>query len=136
MNIIEILKKKDTNKKYIPNYKEEEMIVKVVKCHGGEYDIVRVLKDDEKEYRDRGLTEFMYMSEITNLEFEEFIDWSKLPVDTLVEVSDDGEKFIKRHFAKYENGYIHTWLNGKTSHTIGDKEPRTNAWRYAKLYQE
>jgi hypothetical protein len=135
MNIIEILKKKDTNKKYITNYKEEEIIVKVVERCGGEYDIVRVIKDDEKEYRDRGLTEFMYMSEIVNLEFEEIIDWSKVPVDTEVLVSDDGEKWCRRYFAKCERGIVYCFSCGVTSFSA-DIISDVVEWKYAKLYQE
>ena len=135
MNIIEILKKKDTNKKYITNYKGEEMIVKVVECCGGECDIVQVIKDNENEYRDRGLTEFMYMSEITNLEFKEVIDWSKVPVDTKVLVSKDNEIWFKRYFAKYEDGKVYCFRNGSTSFSA-DGETDILTWKYAKLYQE
>ena len=135
MNVIEILKEKDTNKKYITNYKGEEMIVKVVECCGGEYDMVRVIKSDEREYRDKGLTEFMYMSEIVNLEFEKLVDWSKIPVDTLVEVSDNGEKFIKRHFAKYERGMIFTWSDGRSSKTAYS-ENDVVGWKMANIIRE
>jgi hypothetical protein len=135
MNIIEILKKKDTNKKYITNYKGTEMIIKVVKCHGGEYDIVRVLKEDN---RDRALTEFMYMSEIVNLEFKEVIDWSKIPVDTKVLVSEDGKEWNRRHFAKYEDGKVYCFNSGYTSFTIVNYGYLSNAtiWKYVKLYEE
>jgi hypothetical protein len=134
MNVIEILKKKDTNKKYITNYKGEEMIVKIVECCGGEYDIVRVIKDDEREYRDRGLTEFMYMSEITNLEFKEVIDWAKVPIDTkiLVKDTEDCCVYAKRYFAEFKDGYIYTWADGKTSFTTQSK----TKWSYGKLYEE
>ena len=135
MNVIEILKEKDTNKKYITNYKGEEMIVKVVECCGGEYDMVRVIKSDEREYRDKGLTEFMYMSEIVNLEFEEIVDWSKIPIDTLVEVSDDGEKFIKRHFAKYERGMIFVWGDGRSSKTAYSENDVVK-WEIANIIRE
>jgi hypothetical protein len=135
MNIIEILKKKDINKKYITNYKGKEMIVKIVKCYGGECDIVRVLNDDEKEYRDRGLTEFMYMSEITNLEFKEIVDWSKALVDTKVLVSKDNEVWFKRYFAKYEDGKVYCFRNGSTSFSA-DGETDILSWEYIKLYQE
>ena len=135
MNVIEILKEKDTNKKYITNYKGEEMIVKVVECCGGEYDMVRVIKSDEREYRDKGLTEFMYMSEIVNLEFEEIVDWSKIPIDTLVEVSDDGEKFIKRHFAKYERGMIFVWGDGRSSKTAYSENDVVK-WEMANIIRE
>ena len=135
MNIIEILKEKDTNKKYVTNYNGEEMIVKVVECNGGEYDIVRVIKSDEKEYRDRGLTVFMYMSEIINLEFREFIDWSKVPIDTKVLVSRDREDWYKRYFAKYEEDRVWCFDSGTTSFSTNNIS-NVRSWKYAKLYQE
>ena len=42
------------------------------------------------------------MSEITNLEFEEVIDWSKMPIDTKVLVSKDNEIWFKRYFNEVE----------------------------------
>lgn len=57
-------------------------------------------------------------------------DWSKVEVDTpiLVRHRLDGE-WYKRHFVKYENGYVYAWDNGKTSWTEND----VTAWNYAKL---
>ena len=72
MNIIEILKKKDTSKKYITNYKGEEMIVKVVECYGKEYDIVRVIKDDRNEYKN---CEVVFVEEVNKENWEYF--WGK-----------------------------------------------------------
>ena len=43
-------------------------------------------------------------------------DWSKVPVDAKVSVVNtiDG-RILKRHFAKYEDGKIYTYMNGETS---------------------
>jgi hypothetical protein len=69
-------------------------------------------------YRDgEPLTEIYFSSQLIRMRFKEVVDWSKIPVDTLVEVSDDGEKFIKRHFAKYERGMIFVWGDGRSSKT-------------------
>lgn len=60
-------------------------------------------------------------------------DWSKVEVDTpiLVRYVEKGE-WIKRHFAKYENGLVYTWKDSRTSWTsLYDYE--VTAWRYAKL---
>ena len=60
------------------------------------------------------------------------VDWSKIAVDTKVLVSDDGEEWHKRHFAKYEEGIVYVWGYGDTSWTTDLME----AWEYAKLAEE
>lgn len=45
------------------------------------------------------------------------IDWSKVAVDTPVLVSNDNKEWIKRYFARYEDGNVYCWLSGKTSWT-------------------
>ena len=61
------------------------------------------------------------------------IDWSKIEVDTpiLVRQGKNG-KWLKKHFAKYENGNVYTWVDGQTSWTGEDKIK----WRYAKLPED
>lgn len=60
------------------------------------------------------------------------VDWSKVKVDTPILVSNDNKEWIKRYFARYENGNVYGWLNGKTSWTaIG--ELSIGHWNYAKL---
>lgn len=58
------------------------------------------------------------------------IDWNNVEVDTpiLVRVNEDVE-WLKRYFAKYENGAVYAWDFGRTSwnETIMIK------WDYAKL---
>ena len=64
-------------------------------------------------------------------EYEEpEIDWSKVKVDTplLVRNYINGE-WSKRYFAKYEDGNIYAWCNGRTSWN----ETSIYAWKYAKL---
>jgi hypothetical protein len=60
-------------------------------------------------------------------------DWSKVEVDTpiLVRESED-EEWLKRHFAKYENGKVYAWQAVCTSWTALDDEDVTD-WKYAKL---
>lgn len=61
-----------------------------------------------------------------------FIDWSEVPVDTPVLISNDKKIWFKRYFARYEDGKVYCWLNGKTSWTA-ECEFSTGHWNYAKL---
>lgn len=66
-------------------------------------------------------------------EYLGIVDWSKVEVDTpiLVRTSNKGP-WVHRYFAKYENGKVYAWINGKTSwsNCISD-EP--SCWECAKL---
>lgn len=61
------------------------------------------------------------------------IDWSKVPVDTKILVSDDGESWQKRYFASYNGKCVFVFQNGCTSWSGG---MITNIWKYAKLAEE
>ena len=58
------------------------------------------------------------------------VDWSKVAVYTpiLVRQGKSG-RWFERHFAKYENGDVYAWVDGRTSWT-GATEAK---WTYAKL---
>jgi hypothetical protein len=87
-------------------------------------------------YRDgEPLTEIYFSSQLIRMRFKEVVDWSKIPVDTLVEVSDDGEKFIKRHFAKYERGMIFVWTDGRSSKTAYSENDVVK-WKMANIIRE
>lgn len=60
------------------------------------------------------------------------VDWSKVPVDTpiLVRFIGDDKHWVKRHFARYDNGQVRAWINGTTSWTADGK---SDTWTYAKL---
>ena len=60
-------------------------------------------------------------------------DWSKVEVDTpiFVRQTEDGE-WIRRHFAKYEDGIVYTWKDSRTSWTVSFDEDVTG-WKFAKL---
>ncbi len=136
MNIIEVMKEKNVDKKYTVNHNGEEMIVRVIKCCGDSYDLVEVIRDDERGYMDRYLSSFMYMSEIANLEFKEVFDWSKIPVDTKVLVSRNGKDWHRRYFVKFKKGMVYCFDGGATSFSIEDGDCDITGWEYAKLYQE
>lgn len=60
-------------------------------------------------------------------------DWSKVPVDTPILVSDtNGTNWEKRHFAYFKDGMVYAWLSGKTSWTT-EKADDAFSWKYAKL---
>ncbi len=59
------------------------------------------------------------------------VDWSKVPVDTPILVKDSADTcFSRRYFAKFVNGVVYAWDDGKTSWSDGTH--MTN-WEYAKL---
>ena len=60
-------------------------------------------------------------------------DWSKVEVDApiLVKTCEDGE-WLKKYFAKYEDGYVYAWNLGRTSWTAPN-DKSVSAWSYAKL---
>lgn len=58
------------------------------------------------------------------------IDWSKVKVDTPILVRDNEDsKWLKRYFAKYENGLVYAWLGENTSYDTCSAAK----WKYAKL---
>lgn len=68
-----------------------------------------------------------------NAEYQE-VDWSKVPIDTKVLVSDDNENWCKRHFAYYRDKRIWVFNNGLTSWTINDLS-EVSGWKYGKLLE-
>lgn len=61
------------------------------------------------------------------------VDWENVPIDTPVYVrNNDEEDWEKRHFARFEDNKIYTWLSGTTSWTAVNKDA-VFQWNYAKL---
>lgn len=58
------------------------------------------------------------------------VDWSKVPVDAPVLVSNDGKEWSRRHFSRVVNGIPHTWMYGSTSWTAHNNE---TTYHYIKL---
>ena len=60
-------------------------------------------------------------------------DWSKVEVDTPIFVrTDEATPWVRRYFAKYEDGIVYVWNLGRTSWSAtNDKD--VSAWPYAKL---
>lgn len=64
---------------------------------------------------------------------ESEIDWSKVEVDTPILVtSSEDAIYLKRYFAKFENGKVYAWKYGATSWTANN-EYAVSSWKYAKL---
>lgn len=64
---------------------------------------------------------------------EPSIDWSKVPVDTPILVRDSKEdKWLHRHFAKFEDEFVYAWDDGQTSWS----SLASVDWKYAKLAED
>lgn len=63
------------------------------------------------------------------------IDWTKVPVDTPVIVSNDKERWYTRYFALFDNGKLKTWSCGATSWSVDDKSELVS-WNYKNLANE
>lgn len=73
---------------------------------------------------------FAKLAEDAKEDKEAETDWSKIKVNAPILVKDheDGE-WLKRYFAKYEDGYVYAWGNGCTSWNADNMY----AWNYTKL---
>ena len=129
MNIREVLKKENVGKEY----KFEEHTYEVVESFNGNLNLKNIDSRNYIEYE-------MSLVDIVNSEFEEYLDWSKVSVDTKILVSEDGKDWYRRYFAKYENGFIYAFPDGLSSFTACYKPEcgyrRVCAWKYGKLYEE
>ena len=63
------------------------------------------------------------------------IDWATVPVDTKLLVSLDGKHWLKRYFAKYEDGEIYCFSGGMSSFSVDDKD-NCSRWNCVELYKE
>ena len=58
------------------------------------------------------------------------INWNEVKVDTPILVSDNnGNKWLRRYFAKYDGKFVYAWNGGRTSWS----EKHMTGWKYAKL---
>ena len=61
------------------------------------------------------------------------VNWNKVEVVTPILVRNGGdEEWMRRHFAKYENGLVYAWSDGCTRWTAYRSKYATK-WNYAKL---
>lgn len=104
------------------------------KRHFAKYEngLVYAWNNGETSWTTVAMTDWKY-AKLAEDEKEPEIDWSKVEVDTpiLVKFKEDKE-WVKRHFAKYENGLVYAWKDSHTSWTSLYDDDMT-AWNYAKL---
>ena len=60
------------------------------------------------------------------------VDWSKVPVDTPILVSENGLTWFKRYFAGFDKGVVSAWNQRATSWS-SDFDDDTTKWTYVKL---
>ena len=103
-------------------------------------DLSRKTSDEIKITKIYDLSEYESMSLEFSTEHRELlwsiedkIDWNKVEVDTKVLVRDRPyNEWLKRHFAKYENGKVYVFNDGRTS---WNNEGITH-WEETKLWEE
>ena len=81
------------------------------------------------------LTIHYTQKQLVGMEFEEVIDWSKVPIDTKILVwSKITKQKMYRHFAGVDSGTgrVKAWDSGQTSFTTS----RWHIWDCAELYKE
>lgn len=79
------------------------------------------------------LTDKFMASNILEMEFKEYINWSTVEIDTPIYVKKfESMDWIPRHFAKYENCKVYAWEAGKTSHSVNDNT-EISEWNYARI---
>ena len=67
---------------------------------------------------------------------ESKVDWSKVAVDTPILVRNfESDLWKHKYFAKYENGKIYAWADGRTSWSANESNDIID-WSFAKLIKE
>lgn len=91
--------------------------------------IIYTWKDGHTSWTEDNMTGWKY-AKLPEDEKEPEIDWSKVEVDTpiLVKYSEKG-MWIRRKFAKFEDGVVYAWHGKETGHSKSYMTP----WNYAKL---
>jgi capsule polysaccharide modification protein KpsS len=86
---------------------------------------------------DKNILEVVTFEKVLNSDFLEIADWDTVEVNTVVKVRMNwgDTRWRIRHFAKYEDGYVKVWANGRTSYTAQDKFD-TEDWDEVVLFNE
>ena len=105
-----------------------------IRRHFAKYDntLVYAWKDSRTSWTslyDDEVTAWKY-AKLAEDEEKPKIDWTKVKVDTPILVRDNKDsKWLKRYFAKYEDGLVYAWLGENTSYDTCNAAK----WKYAKL---
>ena len=97
--------------------------------------INKIIKNNDCEETDCNkcvLLQFLWLME----EYKESeLDWSKVEIDTPILVKDfeNNSGWLKRYFAKFENGKVYAWREGRTSWSSNGN---TDSWKCAVLAEE
>lgn len=79
--------------------------------------------------------DYTTVKDVDFVEYEEPVDWSKVEVDTKILVRDyNSTSWTKRYFAKFKNGFVCAFQDGRTS--FSNHDSYLHSWNYAKLYKE
>lgn len=119
--------------------KEENVGKKFKDSNGNICEVVYMRKPNKTLYdiqvNNNPIWELYHLGEITELDFEEVIDWSKVPVDAKVlAYSELNKVWLKRHFAKYEDGKKYVFDGGYSSYTAENPKHDITSYKYVKLY--
>ena len=129
MKAWEICKKENVGKIYIDDVEKRKWKV-------GQIKDLNIYDLFDCDYYDTINSFNLHISELAEMNFEEDIDWSKVPVDSKILVRHEKDEGWKRkHFAKYKDGKVYTWTWGRTSFSVNGNEDVVY-WKYAKLYKE
>lgn len=120
----------------IEHYKDEVLGNWVGKDFCKEFAEPVILKYYSKKCRETSCSQcrFLQMAWVQEEYIEPEIDWSTVAVDTPILVSDNGRDWQNKHFAKYEDGKVYAWRDGKTSFTKSHGYSYCD-WAYAKLVE-
>ena len=112
----------------IRGYNSIDICSKFIKSH-----ILEADNCNGVDCRSCAMLQMLWLLEEYEEPTEPEVDWSKVKVDTpiLVRGSEDGD-WLRRHFAKYEDGIVYTWKDGHTSWTVSHGKEVT-WWNFSKL---
>lgn len=130
MKLKDVMKIENVGKKYRCGGSE----IWVLENFFGDYSICGLdLKDNDGD----SITRSYFLGKILELDFEEVVDWDTVEVNTVVKVRMNwgDTRWRIRHFAKYEDGYVKVWANGRTSYTV-QNEFDTEDWDEVVLFNE
>ena len=142
--LVELLVCGEKELHYVTSYKNGMVLVDKKGCYidlksfnydlSGKNDKIKITKVyDLSEYAS---TSLKFSTEDRELlwTIEDEIDWNKIEVDTKVLVRDKPyNKWLKRHFAKYEDGKVYVFKDGRTSwNDVGIIQH----WKETKLWKD